>query len=205
FNNIRGDIPGEKIGDSRGAILFYARYPDFAPYNKKFKEDFLYYGDWDRTKPNREFIGLELSVLLGPWMPTGVLPADWLKDEGIQFYFERKESSPEGWQIEERPSEITPDLLELDPDNQYDRGVVYKKYRMFIHRDASGAATDQIFCYKESFGFGHCNHRFVYKDLSILIDYESAYLKDWEQIKHNTMTFFDCATLEKRVRLPLED
>jgi len=205
FNNLSSTTRSGRVDKSGGAILFHARYPDFAPYSRKFSEAYLDYGDWDKTKPNREFIGYEISMLWGGWASPGVLPTDWLEDEEIRFYFKRKDSSPEGWQIEERPSSITPDLLELDPDMQYDKGTTYKKYRMFIHRDSAGAATDQIFCYKENFGFGDCSHRFVYGQLRIKLRYESAYLKDWKQIKQNTQKFFDCALIEKSIRVTVED
>jgi len=205
FNQIEGLDLVDETGQSDGAVLFHARYPDFAPYNQKLSDDYRDYGDWDRSKPNKEYIGEDISILWGGWTFGDGDVARWLKSDKIRFYFKRKDSSPEGWQIEERPSSITPDLLELDPDSKYDRGTAYKKYRMFIHRDSPDIVTDQIFCHKENFGFGNCSHRFIYGQLAIKLRYESAYLKDWEQIKNKTKEFFDCATLDKRPRIKTED
>lgn len=204
FNQRGGAKLAETTGKSDGAILLYARYPDFAPYSRQFSKADLYYGPRDPLRPAIEHIGYEISMLWGGWTFGRGDVARWLKDNEIRFRFKRKDTSPVGWQIEERQSSVAPDLLELDPDMEYGRSAIDKDHLFFIHRTSPDTVSDEIICGKENFGFGDCSHRFIYGQIGMQLDYESAYLKDWKQIKQNTQKFFDCAIIEKGIRVDLE-
>jgi len=208
FNQRGGAKLAETTGKSDGAILLYARYPDFAPYSRQFSKADIFNQSRDPSRPAIEYIGYEISMLWGGWAPPGTLPTDWLKpgrERALNLRFKRKDTSPEGWQIEERPSSPFPDLFELDPDMKYGRSAIDKDHRFFIHRNVEGAGTDQIICKRENFGFRDCSHSFVYKQIVMQLDYESAYLNDWKEIKQNTQKFFDCAIIEKGITIGPED